>query len=175
MNVKTRGGDAVAFTAEHALELIERKTYRHYLMAYDPVCFYDRTERKRVAEAFIEGVRVKKPEIFEEYDQTSYMLHDILQLVFINVLRDIHASISEGPAERSRREFQMRLLTYFASRIRTPEIDIARLDEFSAYCQEHHAQWLDGFVPTEFHMGGYRWDVDILQKWREFALSEKRP
>lgn len=143
----------MVFTAEHALDLMERETYRHYLMAYDRVWYHETAKRKQVASAFVEAVRTKHPDIYEDYDPTSFMLHDFLQPVFIDVLRDTHASSSEEPAERSRRAFQLRLLSYYVQRLQEVDIDSSRLDEFLAYCEENHSQWLDGFVPTEFHMG----------------------
>ena len=75
----------MVFTAEHALDLMERETYRHYLMAYDRVWYHETAKRKQVASAFVEAVRTKHPDIYEDYDPTSFMLHDFLQPVFIDV------------------------------------------------------------------------------------------
>ena len=164
------------FNTEAAQELINRHVYLHLVLAFDPMLNYDKSRSQKIIEGFIEKVKLRYPDYYDDYDPSSFLIHDSLQPVFIEVLRENYQSDSLVDKDLSRSQFQARLLRYSMFRLRRKrfetDIDESVLERFFQYCEEAHSDWLNNFIPVEYHMGGYDWMDDIENKWRQFLQEE---
>ena len=163
------------FNKENAQKLINRETYKNFILAYDSSLLYDKRKQNKLIKKFVEFVKEKDYKIYKDYDPVSFIDNDKLQPIFLDFLKELHRSNSKLSASESDIEFQIRLLKYFLAKLDNEDssvkVDELLVERFISYCVDNHLDWLTNFKPVEYHMGGDRWDEDMGKKWSSFTLT----
>lgn len=154
---------------DFAQELLSRPTYKRML---DP--HRQAVDEKLLIERFIDRVRQEFPAFYEDWDETSFVVNDILQPVFRKVLKEEVVANSTYGEELAKVFFQKKVIEtslteYLRKKREHRNYELVIM--FSWYCFYEHNEWFSSFLPEEMHMGDYHWKDDIEKIYHQFLAK----
>lgn len=156
---------------EHLSELLSRKTYMRFVLAFDYKKTVSDIVNGIVGDKIIERIKQNHIDIYNDYDSSSFMINDFLQSTVCSVLRE-NIQIPKYLKDENKEDiYQSRIIRNCIKEYgRNKNIVIGEeiSSMFSWFCKYNHNSWFDSFIPVEMHMGGYSWIDDLENKWINF-------
>lgn len=153
-------------TKKDAKEFLSRPTYQRFYSAVS-----DTLELNSLIDKFIYCVQIEYPDYYQSWDNTSILINDFLQPVFINLLKKELKEKKDLDDRSLQIVFQSRIIkTYVMNFLNNTNqsFDDEIVTLFIGYVLIEDKEWFMNFSPHEYHMGVERWIDKIPVYWNLF-------
>jgi len=160
-------------TREAVHTLFSDRTYQRFLRAFSPEGEISAQQYEQLISAFMDLVLELYPAYSHDWDEPSILIHDSLQEVCIDVLREACRGATVLGTQVSSLLYRTRLLKlcFFEwAGERMLSVDEEAFSLFAGYCHCRHHDWSMGFAPYEYAMDSYDWKEELTQKWDAFLV-----
>lgn len=153
-------------TKKDAKAFLSRPTYQRFYSAVS-----DTLELNNLIDKFIYCVQIEYPDYYQSWDNTSFIINDFLQPVFLNLLKKEFKEKKKLDETTLQLVFQSRIIkTYVINFLNNTNqsFDDEIITLFIGYVLNEDREWFMNFSPLEYHMGVERWIDKIPVYWDLF-------
>lgn len=153
-------------TKKDAKAFLSRPTYQRFYSAVS-----DTLNLNNLIDKFIYCVQIDYPDYYQSWDNTSFIINDSLQPVFLKLLKKEFKEKKKLDEKTLQIVFQSRIIkTYVINFLNNTNqsFDDEIITLFIGYVLNEDWEWFMNFSPLEYHMGVERWIDKIPVYWDLF-------